>query len=227
MKLELLNLISQLNMTLEDYQSRRQIMSERKRKWSYFLIFITGFVALPFFGSLFRNINLTKEKHKLVTNMQIKNRNMLIMIKQETSPNLQKYLETISDNLTNVHVSNNLLHEKYNKLHLSKQQLEFGASTAKPSFFQSGLTLAIEKCLKQLIDFQKKYTLSPSSTTQVYSQLKKLTPTAPPPAFNPRRYERASAKVHPLPAPATPQTEAPASLSHTYHAPSPPGYGNN
>jgi hypothetical protein len=157
MKLELLNLITQLNITLEDYQSRRQVMSERKRKWSYFIIFFTGFLTLPFFGSLFRNIDLTKAKNRLVANTQIKNRNLLIMLRQEKSPSIREYLDTINDNLANVHASNNLLHEKYKKMHLSKQQLESGASTAKPSFFQSGLTLAIERCFKQLNDFRNKY----------------------------------------------------------------------
>ncbi|MES2219311.1 MAG: hypothetical protein V4501_12985 [Pseudomonadota bacterium] len=215
-KAALIELINQINMCLKTYEVSRKPLSETGRKWGYFFLIFTGLLAFPFFRALFRNDELTRKKIATVEATQEEFRKITKLIPQETSLNLNTtnaYLDNIVKDLLDLQINNNDLNNYYEKFHLSKQQVLILSSKSKPTYFQSGLTLAIESCFTLIEDFRKKYGLFPSSTVQVSANLgnqhsdRNSRHYIPPPAYSASSAQVSSYAPYPAPPAFNPNAE--------------------
>jgi hypothetical protein len=165
MKREIIELINQISISLKQYEESRKPLTLASRRWAYFFLGITFFLAFPFFRGFFRNEELTKIKVAEVGKLQIQLETLLNQIETQINPDPASYAQVINNRLLNLISAHNKLQRKYDKVQLSREQVGIFNFRRKPSFLQSGLTLCIENCLQYVKVFREKY-LS-SSTAQV------------------------------------------------------------
>jgi hypothetical protein len=180
-----------LRISLRQYENERPRLTPASRRWAYFFLVISLFIATPFFRGVFRNEELTSKKVTKVRLLQVELTKIEEAIKIQINPDTAKYVDAINNNLLNLISDHNELQRQYKKVQISKEQVKILNLRKKPSWLQSGLTLCIENCLEMVNRFSKKYLTS--STAQV-----SLMMGSPPQPTTSHQTYSSSAPVHPF-----------------------------